>query len=876
MRSRTTLSPGARLGPYEVVAALGAGGMGEVYKARDVRLDRTVALKVLAPEVAADPSFQVRFEREGRLISALNHPRICALYDLGRHDGIEYLVLEYLEGESLAARLERGPLRLPQVLKYAIEIADGLHAAHRAGIVHRDLKPANIMLTPTGAKLVDFGLGRPLPQSVAAISLQSTRAADASTAQGTFIGTLQYMAPEQLQGQETDARTDIFALGEIVYEMITGRKAFEAQTQASLVAKILETDPPAVSVLAPLAPPALDHLVQVCLAKEPSERWQTAHDVLVQLRWIQQEGSRAGLSDVAVARRKARWWLAGAVGVIALAAAAAGWSVMQRPAHAERPLARFEMFLPPHMSLPDFGFPMLSPDGRLLVVPASYDGKQQLYVRRLDDTSFVPLAGTEGARGPFWSPDSRSIAFFSGDKLRRVDAIGGPVTVICDGAGGLGGSWNRDGTILFTPGVGRPLFRVADSGGTPVQVTRLDGPGGDKGHVFPHFLPDGRTFLFRIGGTPESGIYAGSLDSPDIKRILPDSGPTVYVEPGYLLFVRQQTLMATRFDASRLEASSTVFPVAYHVRGGMFSIDVHGNLAYRSGGDAMAQLTWFTREGRRAGTVGAPGPYRQIVLSPSGRRVAIQQGRPGFLVEPDGDLWLLDVATGVHSRLTNHPAFDADPSWSPDERSLAFTSSRSGRHNPFRKDLITGIEEPFADIPERMGVDQWTPDGRFIILRSFGQAIHALPLSGDRMPKLLVDTPYLEDQSSVSPDGRWIAFNADESGRWEVYVSRFPDFSGKRQISNGGGMQPIWRRDGRELFYLTPRGHVMSVAIGAGDTLEPGPSRTLFQVNLTPSAEVSEYGVMPNGQRFLIAEPTTTSGQSIAFLLNWSPTNSAK
>jgi serine/threonine protein kinase len=864
-----SLSPGTRLGPYEVIASVGAGGMGEVYKARDTRLDRTVALKVLSPEIAGDPAFVVRFEREARMISALNHPRICVLHDVGRQDDIEYLVLEHLEGETLAARLQRGALRLPQVLKYAIEIADGLDAAHRHGIVHRDLKPGNIMLTPTGAKLVDFGLARPVGQSAVALSMLSAHSTTA-TAKGTFIGTLRYMAPEQIQGHEADVRTDIFAFGVVIYEMATGKKAFDAQTQASLLGKILETDPPAVSTLAPLAPPALDHVVHTCLAKEPSERWQTAHDVLVQLRWIQQQGLQTGPSPIGSMRRTARGWLAWALAAAALAAAAVGLGLYVTRSETTRPPARFEITLPASLSLSESGWPALSPDGRLLVVAASADGRSQLFVRRIDDTTFAPLAATEGAGGPFWSPDSRSIAFFANGKLRRIDAAGGPQTVLCDASASLRGSWSRDGVILFTPAAGSPLFRVSESGGTPVPVTSFDRARGDSDHRYPNFLPDGRAFLFAVGGR-ESGIYAGSLDSTVVKRVLPDSGQGVYLPSGHLLFVRQQTLMAVPFDPRRLEASATAVPVASGVRSRIFSAALNGTLVYRSGGDAMIQLAWFARDGRRLSDVGTPGPYRQIALSPSGRRVAIQQGDPGFFQASNADLWLMDMTTGVYSRLTSDPGMDGDPSWSPDERSLAFTSSRTGRESLFRKDLVTGAEEPLADIPDRVGVDEWTLDGRFVIFRTFGKAVYALPMTGDRTPKLLADTPYIEDQSHVSPDGRWIAFNSDESGRWEVYVASFPGFSGKRQISNNGGMQPLWRRDGRELFYLSPQGKLMAVEISTGDTVQPGVARALFQANLTPTAGLGEYGVTPDGQRFLIAEPTTRSGQSMTFLLNWTP-----
>ena len=875
------LSPGERLGPYEILAAAGSGGMGEVYRARDTRLTRIVAIKVIARDVASDPSFKMRFEREARLISALQHPRICVLHDIGHQDGLDFLVLEYIDGETLAARLVRAPLRLPQVLRHAIEIADALEAAHRLGIVHRDLKPQNVMMTEAGAKLVDFGLARAAPHPVVGLSTMSTKV-DASTAKGTFVGTLQYMAPEQINGAEPDARTDIFAFGLVLYEMVTGRKAFEATTPASLVAKILETEPPRLSSQVSVVPSALDHLVRMCLAKNPADRWQTMHDVRAQLEWITHEETRpdtdaGAASGTGNTGRRGREWMWAGLAAVALIAAVTAWVVNLRPAPPPQPLARVDVTLPAHLSFPSYSSPMVSPDGRLVVLPISSDGKTQLYLRRLDDTAFLPLAGTEGARGPFWSPDSRSIGFFAGGKLKRIDinyaniANGGPIAVLADGSAGLGATWNRQGVIVFAPGTSSGLQRVSENGGEATPVTVLNTERNERMHRFPSFLPDGRTFLFNVDG-PEGGIFAGSLDARPITRVLTDATQGVYVDPGYLLFIRQQTLMAAAFDVATLEVSGTRQAVSHGLRGGQFSIATNGTVAYRSGGDSVVQLWWFTRAGRRDRAVGAPGPYRQIALSPSGRRVVIQQGVPGFTVGADGDLWLMDLITGVHSRLTSDPTHDADPAWSPDERSVVFTSSRTGRSQLFIKDLATGVEKPLADIPGRVAVDEMTPDGRFVIFRTFGRSVHALPMTGDRTPMLLVDTPaYLEDQTHVSPDGKWIAYNADESSRWEVYIAKFPDFSGKRQISNGGGMQAMWRRDGRELYYFTPRGTMMAVTINATDNTEPAVPRALFQANFNASHEVAEYGVTANGERFLVAEPTSRSEHAMTFVFNWTP-----
>jgi len=876
-----TLTTGTRLGPYVIERPIGAGGMGEVYRARDSRLDRTVAIKIIPTSIGVD--VRQRFEREARAISSLSHPHICPLFDVGEHEDVDFLVMEYLDGETLAARVRKGPLPIDQVLRYAIEIASALEAAHRQGIVHRDLKPSNVMLTKTGAKLLDFGLAKAAAPAVQTghymqgVTLRSTVAAPI-TGEGTIVGTFNYMAPEQIEGKPTDARSDIFALGAVIYEMATGRKAFDGATQASVIAAIIDREPPPMTTIHPLTPssalasrvlPALDHIVQMCLPKEPFERWQTAHDVVVQLRWIREQAAQpAALMPAGRARRSMRllpWGLAAA----GVAAAAAAWVFKPARIETTAPLTRFEVTMPAPVSLPEFGWPTISPDGRLLVVPATADNQSHLYVRRLEDTPFVLLPGTEGARFPFWSPDSRSIAFFANGKLRRIDAAGGPPTVLCDSPLGIRGSWSRDGVILFS-GARGALFRVSASGGTPVQVTSLDPARRDMVHKFPLFMPDGRRFLFTVGGA-EGGIYAGALDSPAVTRVLRgDAGQSFYVESGYLLVVRQQTLMAVPFDAQRLEPTGAAIPIALHVRGGLFSAALNGNIAFRSGGDAI-QLAWYGRDGRRAGVVGAPGPYRQIALAPSGRRLAIQEGMPGFAVESDGDLWLMDLTTGVHSRLTSDPAFDGDPSWSPDERSLAFTSARIGRETVFRKDLVSGVEEPITDIADPVAVDEWTPDGRFILFRTFGKAIYAMPTAGDRKPRMISDTPGSKDQSHLSPDGRWIAFNADESGGWEVYVARFPDFSGKRQVSNRGGTQPLWRGDSRELFYLSPQGMLMAVEMRSADNTQPSVPRPLFQTSLTPGAGVGQYAVTPNGQRFLIADPATKDDQSITLILNWTP-----
>jgi serine/threonine protein kinase/Tol biopolymer transport system component len=868
------LSAGTRLGPYEIQSAIGAGGMGEVYRAKDTRLDRTVAVKILTPGLAADPDFRSRFEREARAISSLSHPHICVLHDVGRDGGIDYLVLEHLEGKTLAEKLrvERTGFKLADVLRISTEIADALDAAHRHGIIHRDLKPGNVMLTASGAKLLDFGLAkRPAGAAAAALASLATQP-DTATAQGSMLGTLQYMAPEQLQGLPVDARTDIFALGEIIFEMVTGRKAFEGQTQASVIAKILEVDPPAMSTTGAISPPSLDRVVQRCLAKEPDARWQSARDIVLELRWILDASGRPDASASGLRQTRGRGWLPWAVAVSGLLLAGASWLVRPVTVTASRPVVRFDVTLPPDMSLEDWrGGPILSPDGRVVVVPVAHNGKSLLVQRRLDDPAVVPIDGSEGAFSPFFSPSGRSVAFTANGKLKRLELSGGPAVVLADVpvSGARGGAWGRDGTLIFAPRGDSGLFRIAESGGVAQQVTRLDAARGDTAHVLPEFLPDGRSFLFAVRGR-EAGLYLASLDSGAVTRILNDSVRASYVEPGYLVFQRGRALMAAPFDARQVQLSGQPFPIVDHVFAGQYLPTLGGDLVYRFDGAVAAQLTWYARDGRRLETTGPPGPYRQIALSPSGRRVAIQAGDT-VSAGAEADLLMLDLTTGVRSRLTTNPALDTDPAWSPDERKLAFMSNRTGRSAVFVKDLSTGEETRLFDFPVPVVVDEWAPDGKFLVFRTGGRAIYALEMAGGATPRLIVDTPIsIEDQLHVSPDGRWIAFNSDESGTWEVYVASFPDFANKQQLSVNGGMQPMWRRDGRELFYLSPQGQLIAVGVDTSAvTIVTGVRRTLFRTGLNPSIQVGEYAVARDGQRFLILEPVGNQSHTISLLLNW-------
>jgi eukaryotic-like serine/threonine-protein kinase len=858
------LPAGARRGPYEIVSLIGAGGMGEVYQARDTRLDRKVAVKVLAPELASDAEFRARFEREAKSISALNHPHICGLFDIGREQDTEYLVLELLEGETLAARLERGPLPLAQVLRFGIEIADALEAAHRKGIIHRDLKPGNIMLTAMGTKLLDFGLAK---QTVGApgqaLSMLAT-APGTGTAQGTIIGTLQYMAPEQVQGAPADARTDIFALGSILYEMATGRRAFEATTQASLIAKILETDVPAISTHTPLAPAALDHVVQSCLAKDPGERWQTAHDVLVELRWIQQQGAAPTATQTPRVRPR-EWaaWAAAGVGVVIAATS------LLHPGSKPvvEPRSRTDILLPPRLSLHDYGDgPVISPDGLTVVMAGVTEGIRRLYARALDGPVVRPLPGTEGAMGPFWSPDGRTIGFSVGDQLRRVDLGGGAVVTFGEHPGGFlrRATMNRHGVVLFDSWNDDVIRRVGERGTT--AVTRLDASHKERRHETPEFLPDGQHFLFFVG-PPRSALYVGSLAEAKVQRVADVATEGRYTA-GHLLYARQRTIMARPFDPQLQEFRGPEIPVADGVVAGLFSVSQNGTVAYRPAESDYTSLVWFDRRGSRLATLGEPAEYRQVVLSPSGGRVAVVRGDP-----ESTDLWIAESDRGVFSRATRDPGVEADPVWSPDERSLAFTAWGAGVAERggligrvVRKNLVSGAEEPVGSAAG-MYLDDWTADGKFLICRGEDEAaVFAVPMPGPGPAVRLLAEDI--DQTQVSVDGRWVAYNSAESGQWEVYIASFPGFSGKQQVSVAGGVQPHWRRDGRELFYMALDGRVMSVAIRTTPRLEIDTPNALFTTNLVPAPGWPEYAVSPDGQRFLVME---SSRQFFTVLQHWLP-----
>ena len=700
-----TLNAGDRLGPYQIQAPIGAGGMGEVYRAQDTRLERTVAVKVLNAQLSASPELRQRFEREAKTISKLSHSHICALYDVGREGDTEFLVMEFLEGETLTQRLARGPLPADQVLRYGMEMAEALDQAHRQGIVHRDLKPGNVMVGKAGVKLLDFGLAKavaPVRPVSGATALPTVGGAADLTQDGTILGTFQYMAPEQLEGREADARTDIFALGAVLYEMATGRKAFSGRSQASLIGSILKDEPAAISTISPMVPPALDRVVRICLAKDPEDRWQSAHDIAAELKWIG-EGSQAGVAAPATVstRRRSRERLAWAgFAVASLAAIGLAALLLRRAPAPSRPI-RFEIV--PSESAPYQGIgiavaslPALSPDGRLLAFAAENDHRtMQLWLRPLDSLEARPIPGTENADYPFWSPDSRSIGFFADKKLKRVDAAGSPVQVVCDAVEGRGGTWSRDGVILFAPSAASAIARVPAAGGAPSPALALDAAHGEDSQRWPFFLPDGRHFLYfsYLGANPEShdqngGVRAGSLDSKDTRPVAPNASNPAFVEPDQLLFFRGGNLLAQPFDVKTLQTTGEAVPVAERVASddakklGFFTASSGGVLAYSRATKFPSRLLWLDRQGRQLGVVGEPGEFWDPRLSPDGRRLALTvSDGPGA---ETGKLWVFDLVRGSKTRFAADSSFDdGPPVWSPDGNRIAYGSARGGASRLF-------------------------------------------------------------------------------------------------------------------------------------------------------------------------------------------------
>jgi eukaryotic-like serine/threonine-protein kinase len=883
-----TLAIGSKLGPYEIVGLLGVGGMGEVYRARDTRLDRTVAIKVLPQHLADTPDARQRFEREARAVSALNHPNICTLHDVGSQDGTQYIVMEYLEGETLAARLEKGALPLEQVLKTGIEVADALDKAHRAGILHRDLKPGNIMLTKSGAKLLDFGLAKAsLPPAAAATLTAAAPRTAPVTQQGTIIGTFQYMSPEQVEGKELDARSDLFSFGSVLYEMLTGRSAFQGRSQLSVASAILEKDPEPISALQPMTPPALDRTLRKCLAKDPEDRWQTARDLLLELKWIAEGGSQAGVPAPVVSHRKVRERTAWAIaGVLALIAIASTIGYVQRAPKPTQPMRLIaELGADATLSTTTYGADaVLSPDGtRLAFVAESADKKQRLYVRSLDQMQATVLSGTEEARDPFFSPDGQWIAFFAGTKLEKISVQGGVAVILCDVATGRfrGGSWGDDGMIVFSPGSGTALSRVSSAGGTTEPYTTLDKEKGEDTQRWPQFLPGGKDVLFTSSttgfGFDDADIVVYSADSRKMKTILHGGFYAHYLPSGHLVYVYKNTLLAVPFDIKRLEVKGQPAPVVEGVAtsglgGAQFSVSDSGTLIYVAGSAASLNpsIYWMDAAGKFTPLRETPGSYNNLAISPDGKRLAMDISSGNRR-----DIWVYEWERDTLTRLTFSGDQNYSPVWTPDGQRIVYASAEKGAVPNLRWIRADGAgdAQPLTESKDPQYPWSWSPDGKTLAFfqqnPGTGYDIMTMSVEGSEksgwkpgQPKPFVSTPFMETYPSFSPDGRWIAYTSDESGPFEVYVRPFPGPGGKWEISTDGGRMPEWSRNGKEFFYRRYDQRIMVVGYtSSGDSFHADKPRLWSPGQFTDSAtNINDinFSLHPDGKRFAVLKASGT------------------
>ena len=833
------LTPGTQLGPYKIEGPLAAGGMGEVFRGVDTRLGRSVAVKTSREQ------FSERFNREARAISSLNHPNICTLYDVGPN----YLVMELCAGETLAARLKRGKLSIDDTLRYGQQIADALAAAHSKGIVHRDLKPGNIMLGKSGVKVLDFGLAK---------STQD----ETLTGTSMVMGTPAYMAPEQREGKECDARSDIYSLGLVLYEMATGKRVEQGQ------APPLET-----------LPPQLAQVIERCLAQDAGERWQSAQDVAVVLKLAEKNQPKIA------GKRPIRMWLPWGIAAFTtlIVFVLAGMYLRETRQVSDERSLRFIVPAPENVEFSDAALPVISPDGEKLAFGGiGADGKLRLWIRPLSSLAAEPVLGTEGIASVFWSPDSHSVGFFAGGKLKRSDLNGSPPQVLCDASESYrpGGTWNRESSILFSSNDHDGLYRVPATGGDPSRVTALSAERQETLHAWPQFLPDGHHFIYLAQSEkPENtGIYIGSLDSKMSKLVLRASGNPSYAASssgiGYLLSMQTATLMAQAFDPARLELQGERFPVAERLLlppapapgFAAFSAAQNGVLAYRTLGQASTELVWFDRQGRRLGTVGEPANYSVPALSPDEKTLAVTRIDPEIGTR---DIWLVDLARGTPSHFTFDPTEETNPTWSPDGAQIVFTSRQNGKGDIYRKAATgAGIAEPLLESRELKIVESWTPDGRFILYDSGGK-VWTLPVGGDRKPAAILTQDNALHVSSVSPDMRWVAYASNSAGRNEIYVQSFPPSGGKWQVSTAGGDEPYWRHDGKELFYVEGK-RLMAVDVAAdGPRFQVGTPKPLFDVRLQTIGLRSRYQVAANGQKFLVVVPLEATYQPITVVTNW-------
>jgi Tol biopolymer transport system component len=885
--------PTDRLGPYEIVALVGEGGMGQVYRARDPRLGRDVAIKVLPSQFAADPDRLHRVEQEARAAAALNHPAILAVYDIGQTpQGTPYIVSELLTGMSLRERLSTGeaiPVR--KAIEYATQVAHGLAAAHDKGIVHRDLKPENIFITDDGrAKILDFGLAK-IDSAAGLDKGASERSTMLGTEAGLLLGTVGYMAPEQVRGLPADYRADIFAFGCVLYEMLAGRRAFHRDSSADTMTAILKEEPPDLPIVDRHIPPALARIVDRSVEKSPAARFQSTRDLAFALEALSTfSGTNVGAAAASPARRMARFWILNAVlGVVAALSLAFAIRSVLRPVPRPETM-RFVVSPPEGWSLPlqmtgtaGSGALAVSPDGRHVAFVGQKGSESRIWIRSLDTLEARGLAATEGGLAPFWSPDNKSVAFFAGGKLKRVDVAGGPAMVLCDAQPGLSGAWGAEGTIVFSPAGGTALLRVPASGGKPEPATTL--AEGEGGHARPVFLPDGRHFLYRLTtGTQEGSVVVGTLDSTERTVLRTSDSTNVYYSAGHLLFMSGKSLMAQPFDPDRMALGSTPFPIAEDIQTlgtpyyGFFAASPGGVLAYQATvtKGTLQQLAWIDRGGKVT-TIGVPANYGDLALSPDGKKAAVS------LVGNQADIWLIDLdRNALATRFTFDDADEITPIWSPDGSRVAFTHRAVGSANTsFLQKAANGVGAPGLLLNEKYThyLTSWSRDGRFLLhtaVSSGGGDIWIMPLAGDRKPFLFLGGPFPQQSAQFSPDGRWVAYQSFESTRSEIYVAPFSGepgaATGKWQVSANGGAQPRWSPDGKEIFFMAPapeNAFMVAAVNGQGAAFEVGAIRRLFGVR--PAGLRSSYQVAPDGKRFLfnLAPSESAAPTPITVVVNW-------
>jgi Tol biopolymer transport system component len=892
------LTSGTRLGPYEIHSPLGAGGMGEVYRARDTRLDRTVAIKVLPTHLSADPELKQRFDREAKAISSLQHSNICTLYDVGSQGGVDFLVMEYLEGQTLADRLVKGALPLDQVLKVGSEIAEALEKAHRQGIVHRDLKPGNIMLTKSGAKLMDFGLAKPelaiagsakgqLTPSTPTMNLASlTSAASPLTQKGSIVGTFQYLSPEVLQGSEADARSDIFSLGCVLYEMVSGRRAFEGKSQLGVLTAILEKEPEPIAGSEPPLPPMLERVIRGCLAKDPADRFQSAHDVAMDLRWVADSEGDPGEKGAQEVKKS---WLGLAATLFLACIVVAGlggfwWSKRAesvQPIHAE---------IPPPDKFPfdatgdNAGMPVLSPQGDQMAFVGHSANAQFLWVRSLKNDAAQQLEGTQGAMHPFWSPDGRYVGFFANGKVNKIAASGGPVSVLADAPTSRGGTWGAD-WIVFSPTFQSGLQKVSAQGGTPTAATVIDKQKHTT-HRWPWFLPDGKHFLFLAtshngGDTKTSGIYFGSVDSTESRLVVATDSAAQYGS-GYLLYRANTALVAQPFDPESGKLSGSPVPVVNNIRydagvwRSVFAVSQNGLIVYQAStaGTGGTRLVWFDRSGKQLSAVSEPeNMATDVRLSPDGKRVAfIQLGAAS-------GVWTLDLERKIKTRITFDQQTVRNPSWSPDGKTLMFSADLANRGgtDEIRSKAAdgSGTEKTLTAEQSNYHFPEWSRDGKYLTyLYGDGEkmvSLWAVPVAGDAKPFTVVQPP--SPQSNifmyrVSPDSHWVAYASDESGAYEVYITSFPDGKGKWRASNSGGSNPAWSGNMKELFFRDLTDQFFACALTfKGSEIETGTPQRLFHASV-PGVGVP-YDVSADGQRLLLDLAEEEESAPLFIVVNW-------